>query len=260
MLKEKTEKKSLSSIVEALEVYDGCEIDVRLTRDRVLVIFHDAEYTGQRLINSNFKDLRGILTLDELIQHPRVIKLINDDNKTLWVEVKEDSTHGQRKDPSLLKDVAQRLTEKLKDSSLHLENIRIISFCAEILTHVGGIRKLKIVPYIFSATDSYFPYYNHKTIFQMFVSLRRHFRKAKRMGFDGLLFSKLYLRGFFSLFQPSIGEIISWKEENFILGTEAQTFQEEKDFKDFVVFTDYRRERKGGRGENAGPLICHRGL
>jgi hypothetical protein len=31
-------------------------------------------------------------------------------------------------------------------------------------------------------------------------------------------------------------------------------------FKDFFVFTDYRGVRKEGRGKNAGPLICHRGL
>ena len=85
-------------------------------------------------------------------------------------------------------------------------------------------------------------------------------QRAKRMGFNGLLFSKHYLRGFFSLFHPRIEEIVSWKEKGFILGTEAHTFEEEKAFKDFVVITDYRGERRDGRGEGAGPLVCHRGL
>jgi hypothetical protein len=260
MHKEKIEKKSLSSIVRALEEYDGCEIDVRLTRDRIPVIFHDARHNSQRLIKTNFRDLKGFLTLDTLIQHPRVIKLINDNGKTLWVEAKEDSNHRKRKDPSLRKETAHRLTKKLMDSGLHLENIRIISFCMEILVHVKGIRKLKIVPYLFSATDHYFPHYNHKTIFQLFQSLRQHMQEVKRLDFNGLLFSKHYLRGFFSIFHPQHEEIISWKEEDFILGTGAQTFQEEKDFKDFVVITDYRGDRREGRGENAGLLICHRGL
>ncbi len=156
--------------------------------------------------------------------------------------------------------MAQRLTAKLSESPLNQDNIRIISFCAEILTHVKGIQKCLIVPYIFSPSDNFIPYYNHKTIFQMFISLKRHMQKAKRKGFNGLLFSKHYLRGFFALFQPRIEEIVSWKEEGFILGTEAQTFQEEKAFKDFVVFTDYRGEREDSRGVGAGPLICHRGL
>lgn len=260
MFKEKIEKKSLSSIVRALEEYDGCEIDIRLTRDRIPVIFHDARHNSERLIKTDFKDLKGFLTLDTLIQNPRVIKLINDNGKTLWVEAKEDSNHRKRKDPSLRKETAHRLTKKLMDSGLHLENIRIISFCTEILVHVKGIRKLKIVPYIFSAADHYFPLYNHKTVFQLFQSLRQQIQKAKRLNFDGLLFSKHYLRGFFSIFQPHHEKIASWKEEDFILGTEAQTFQDEKDFKDFVVFSDYRGDRKEGRGENAGPLICHRGL
>ena len=80
------------------------------------------------------------------------------------------------------------------------------------------------------------------------------------MKIGGLLFSKLFMHGFFSLFQPSIAQIKSWKSDDFILGTEAQTFEEEKAFKELVVITDYRGERKGGRGKNAGPLICHRGL
>jgi len=40
----------------------------------------------------------------------------------------------------------------------------------------------------------------------------------------------------------------------------VETFEEEKFFKDVVCVTDYRGEREGGRGKDAGPLICHRGL
>lgn len=260
MFKLKDETKPLSSIVAALEMYDGCEFDVRLTRDRVPVIHHDAEFRGQRLINTDYQDLEGVSSFDELIHHPRVIQLVNKAGKSLWIEAKEDSTFSVRKDSSLRRNLAEKLTGKLRDSGLNLDSIAIISFCGEILIHVKGIRRCQIVPYLFSATDSTFPYYNPKTIFQMFVSLRRHMHKAAKMGFDGLLFSKLYLRGFFSSFQPSLEKIISWMEEDFILGTEAQTLEEEIVFKDFFVFTDYRGERKGGRGANAGPLICHRGL
>jgi hypothetical protein len=260
MFKLKDETKPLSSILAALEVYDGCEFDVRLTRDRVLVIHHNAETHGQRLINTDYKDLEGISTFDELIYHPQVTQLVNEDGKTLWIEAKEDSSFRARKDPFLRKYMARRLTEVLTDSGLDLDNITIISFCDEILAHVKGIRRCHIVPYLFSATDSSFLYYNPKTIFQMFVSLERHIRKALKMGFDGLLFSKLYLRGFFSFFQPSLEKVLSWNTEGFILGTEAQTFAEEMAFQDFLVFTDYRGERKEARAENAGSLICHRGL
>jgi hypothetical protein len=94
----------------------------------------------------------------------------------------------------------------------------------------------------------------------MFVSLRRYIMDTKKMGINGLLFYKRYLRGFFSLFQPSLSEIKPLGKDNFILGTGVETFEEEKFFKDIVCITDYRGQRKGGRGEPAGPLICHRGL
>ena len=244
----------------ALESYDGCEMDVRLTRDRVFVLFHDAEYEGRRLFQTDYKDLNGIQPLGELLHHPRVVSLVNDFGKTLWIEIKKDTTLGLGKNLLLSKNTAERITRQLNDSGLWLDNIRIISFAPEILTHIKGIRTLRIVPYIFTATDYFFPYYNLKTIWQMVISLRRHVQDTKKMKIGGLLFSKLFMHGFFSLFQPSIAQIKSWKSDDFILGTEAQTFEEEKAFKELVVITDYRGERKGGRGKNAGPLICHRGL
>ena len=260
MRKEKVQKRSILSIVAALESYDGCEVDVRLTRDRVFVLFHDAEYEGHRLLQTDYKEIKGIQTLEELLHHPRLVSLVNDFNKTLWIEIKEDTTSGLKKDLLLSKDTARRIKQQLESSELRSDNIRIISFAPEILTHIKGIRTLRIIPYIFTATDYFFPYYNLKTIWQMVVSLRQHIQDTKRMEIGGLLFSKLFLRGFFSLFQPSIGQIVSWESDDFMLGTEAQTFEEEKAFREMVVITDYRGERKGGRGKNAGPLICHRGL
>ena len=98
---QKTEVKSISSIIEALRLYDGCEIDVRLTRDRVLVLYHDATYDNHSLLNTDFKDLRGVQTLEKLVSHPQVIELINENGKTLWIELKEDTTYGLKKDSQL---------------------------------------------------------------------------------------------------------------------------------------------------------------
>ena len=256
----KAENNSVSSILEALRSYDGCEFDVRFTRDKVLVLYHDVRYNRRRLLDTDFKGLRGVQTFEELISHPQVIKLINDNGKTLWIEAKEARSLGLKRDPVYSKELAKTITDQLKDSALQLENIRIISFCSEILKHISGIQTCRLVPYLFSATDSFITYYNLKTILQMFVSLRRHILDTKKMGIDGLLFAKQYLSGFFSLFQPSFEEIKSLGKGKFILGTLVKTFEEEKLFKDFVVVTDFRGERKSGRGKDAGPLICHRGL
>jgi hypothetical protein len=255
-----TKKNSVPSILAALRSYDGCEFDVRLTRDRVFVLYHDAAYNGRRLLRTDFKDLEGVQTLQELIDHPQVIESINNKSKTLWIETKEDTTLGMKKDPVYCQELARSITDLLKESHLKSENIRIISFSSEILKHISSFLTCRIVPYIFTRTDSLIRYYNHKTILQMFVSLRRYILDTKKMGINGLLFYKRYLRGFFSLFQPSLAEIKSLGKDNFILGTGVETFEEEKFFKDIVCITDYSGQRKGGRGEPAGPLICHRGL
>jgi hypothetical protein len=165
-----------------------------------------------------------------------------------------------KRDPVYCQELARSITDLLKDSYLKSENIRIISFSSEILKHISGFRTCRIVPYIFTRTDSLIRYYNHKTILQMFISLRKYILHTKKIGINGLLFYKRYLRGFFSLFQPSLEEIKSLGKDNFILGTGVETFEEEKFYKDVVCITDYRGERESGRGKDAGPLICHRGL
>ncbi len=260
MLSQNVGKIAVSSILSALQAYDGCEFDVRFTKGRVLVLFHDARHNRRRLLDTEFKDLKDVQTLEELIHHPDLVKLVNDGGKTLWIEAKEDSALGLRKDPVYCQEMGNKLADFLKRSRLRLENVHVISFSPEILIHTNGIQTARIVPYLFSAKDFFIPHYNPKTIGQMFVSLRRHAEATKNMGIGGLLFSKLYLRGFFSSFQPSWPEIKALGNNNFVLGTEAQTFEEEKAFKEFVVITDFRGERPGGRGENAGRLICHRGL
>jgi hypothetical protein len=157
-------------------------------------------------------------------------------------------------------ELGRKISDLIHHSGLRFENVRLISFSPEILVNANGVHTLRIVPYLFSAKDSVFPHYNLKTIAQMFVSLKRHVQRTKQLRIGGLLFSKLYLHGFFSYFQPSLEQIKSMGDADFILGTEAQTYEEEKAFQDFVVITDYRGERSGRRGEKAGPLICHRGL
>jgi hypothetical protein len=254
------EKNSIPSILAALKSYDGCEVDVRLTRDRVLVLYHDAKYNGRRLLETDFKDLKGVQALKELTDHPQVVESINNNGKTLWIETKEDTTLGMKRDPVFCLELARSITDQLKDSALKPENIRIISFSSEILKHINGFRTCRIIPYIFTRTDSLIRYYNHNTILQMFKSLRQYILDTKKMGIGGLLFYRRYLRGFFSLFQPSLDEIRLVGKDDFILGTGVETFEEEKFFKDVVCVTDYRGERKGGRGKDAGPLICHRGL
>ncbi len=260
MPSEHIDKKPIDSILAALQAYDGCEFDIRFTKDRVVVLYHDARFNRSRLFETEFKELKGFQTFEELIHHPRLINLVNDKNKSLWIEAKEDSNRGLRRDLPYCQELGRKIADLLHHSQLRLENVRVISFASEILVSIRGIRTLRIVPYLFSAKDSTIPHYNLKTISQMFISLKHYIPHTRQMGIGGLLFSKLYLRGFFSYFQPSLEEIKNMGDADFILGTEAQTFEEEKVFKDFVVITDYRGERPGRRAENAGPLICHRGL
>ena len=70
------QQNSLKSIVKAYELkYEMAEFDVRLTKDQVVVLFHDEQYQGQKLDQMNFSELKEktkkefphISTLEEVL-------------------------------------------------------------------------------------------------------------------------------------------------------------------------------------------------
>ncbi len=255
----------IESICAALIHYDGCEFDLRLTKDNVLILFHDAWYYQRRIIETNFKDLKNIqITFKQLIHDPEVEELVNDGNKTLWIEAKEERNQKKKSTELYNKQIADEIQTQLNKSRLNLENIYIISFNASILKNLKDINKLLIVPYYDCSSDGKLArkqkisFKKLLVYLRMFRSIKHHIQKAKELGLNGLLFPKQYFRGFFSIFQPSLENILTFAGEDVILGTDADTFEEEQYFKDLVVITNYNGKRSSNYRKK--PLIFHGGL
>lgn len=254
----------IESIRMALKIFDGCEFDIRLTKDNILILFHDAWYKQRRIIETNFKDIKNIQTFEQLINDPDVEQLVNDSNKTLWIEAKEERNQKNKSTELYNKQIAEGILKQLHKSHLNLENIYIISFNTTILKTLKGVNKLLIVPYYDCSSDGKFSrkgrisFEKLLAYLGMFRSIKHHIRKAKEMGLNGLLFPKQYFRGFFSIFQPSLENILIFVGKDFILGTDADTYEEEQYFKDLVVITNYNGKRSSNYRKK--PLIFHGGL
>lgn len=253
---------TIKNLCTILKNHDGCEFDIRLTKDDVLVIFHDACYQEKRVIDTEFKYLQNILSLEQLTTDPKVIKLVNKLHKTLWIEVKEERNVNGKSTDLYNEIIVDKIEKLLKASRLDLNNIYLISFNTSILNKISEFKKLLIVPYF--DCSSYgerswkrnIPFDKTLVYIKMLLPLKYHIQRAKELGFNGLLFPKQYLRGFISILQPSIDNILTFAGKDFILGTDADTFEEEQYFRNLVVITNYNGVRSESNFRKQ-PLISH---
>jgi hypothetical protein len=253
---------SIKNICTILKNHDGCEFDIRLTKDDVLVLWHDAWYQQKRVIDTEFRYLQNILSLEEFVNDPKVIELVNNDPKTLWIEVKEERNINGKSSDLYNEIIVDRIEKLLKVSCLDLNNIYLVSFSTSILKKITEFKKLLIVPYY--DCSSYGERSRKRNVsfdkiivyLKMFLPLKFRIQRAKELGFNGLLFPKQYLRGFISMFQPSIDNILTFAGKDFILGTDADTFEEEQYFKNLVVITNYNGARTKSN-YRMQPLVVH---
>jgi hypothetical protein len=254
------QRNTIPSIKAALKEYDGCEFDVRLTRDRVPILFHNVRFGGKRFLDTGFKALGGkVDRFEDLLGDGEVVDLVNKEGKTLWIELKEDTYRAGLPDKRYCRTLGKRVTKLLEASELELEKVQLISFCPQILDHAGGIKAMPIVPYLNCASDSFYPHRNSRTIANMLTPVTRHIKWAAKKEYSGLLFSRLYFQGFFSMLNPPLKVIVKkYQREDFILGTDAYTKKDEEFFRDIVAITDHRGKR--GKKKRKGPLVAHRGL
>lgn len=248
---------TVAAVVAAFKDYDGCEFDVRLTKDGELVLHHNSRYKGRPVWELDRHALRGVDAFEDLLSDERIVGGVNEDGKTLWIELKEGSRRGFGRDDGYIKETAEAVKGALKDSGLEKNNIRLISFQPLLLKPIRGFKRLPIVPFTYGAYDSGIKHRTLRTYVHILTPLRGHIERAKEQGFAGILFSNRFFKAPFSINQPSVKRLRDIAGPEFILGTEAKSREEEVALKEFVVITDFRGARKG-----KGPktLVCHRGL
>ncbi|MFR6310929.1 glycerophosphodiester phosphodiesterase [Anaerofustis stercorihominis] len=117
MLKQKTEN-TISSFKEAMKYdIDSIELDVHLTKDNKLVVFHD--FTLERMCDIN--EYIGELTYDEI----KKIKINNEDNIPLFEEVLDLFTDTDinlnvelKSSSYLYNDIEQKTVNMIKDYNM----------------------------------------------------------------------------------------------------------------------------------------------
>lgn len=92
---------SLEAIINSLnqKYIDGVELDVRLTKDKKLIINHDPFYNGYYISHTNIIKLQklGLNTLEEVLSN------VNNNNKIIMIEVKTSDKEIKQMTKTLIK-------------------------------------------------------------------------------------------------------------------------------------------------------------
>lgn len=133
---------SLKALKDAIESgYAGFECDVRTSKDKKLVIYHDPVYKGNLVINTNYKEMKkdGIILLED------VLSLKTD--KIIVIDVKN---------PFIDTDLLHSYLEKNKDKKIY-----VISFYDNVIKKLFDRKrsyKVGVLNYVLNTSDNTFKY------------------------------------------------------------------------------------------------------
>ena len=126
--------KALKSGLESTK-YIGIECDIRTTKDKRFIIYHNLLYKGNLVSNTYYKNMKDILLLEDLLKI--------DTNKILLLEIKETNINK---------------TKLLKLLNKYKRNYYIMSFNTKVITDLKEINnkyKYGILNYVLNSDSDY---------------------------------------------------------------------------------------------------------
>ena len=115
--------------------YIGIETDIRVTKDNIFVIYHNALYNGQLIKNMNYKELKDVSKLEDILK-------INTD-KIILLEIKDFNMDIKK----LIK-----LLDKYK------RNVMLMSFSTLVISKIKVMHtkyKLGVLNYLINSDSNY---------------------------------------------------------------------------------------------------------
>ena len=115
--------------------YIGIETDIRVTKDNIFVIYHNALYNGKLIKNMNYKELKDVSKLEDILK-------INTD-KIILLEIK---------------DFNMDVKKLIKLLNKYKRNIMLMSFDTNIIKKIKALNtkyKLGVLNYIINSDSNY---------------------------------------------------------------------------------------------------------
>lgn len=240
--------------------FDGIETDIRLTRDKKLVIHHDAILNSGQLIENLTLDQvidQGIPSFDQFLAIPEIVELSK--KSAMYIELKPNCNGRSRVVEPIIDDFYHAFHTSIDQSDINVKNINLISFVKDFLDpFTDDYDCFPLLPDVNECSQRFVAL---KAIPQVLGrSLATEMRRAAKRDFAGVFFARQYIMGFTSFRHPSYDDAIDLAQElDLLLGSNLGDPELEADYPDFARFSDklakYPRHAKKGEG----PIIAHRG-
>ncbi len=242
--------------------FDGVEFDIRLSKDKELVIHHDHVISSKEIISeleSEKLKSQGVPLLKDFFQYENARQQIKS-GKALWIELKPNCNNLIRESQEISEDIFQSLMNAIDDFKVPRSSVKILSFSEELLTPFaleGDFPVYQIIPDINECS------YKFRIVKALVYILRNsltwHISKAQEKKYSGVLFARQYLMGLIRLRHPSYTKMKLYIHDGFELGTNLGNVDLESKYPLLHRFTDntgiFPRFAKNGEGQ----IIAHRG-
>jgi glycerophosphoryl diester phosphodiesterase len=256
---------TLAGLTFGLQNFDGIETDVRLCKDKELLIFHDPITKEGELIKEfeieHFLQ-KGIPSFKQLLEDINV-RVELQKNKTIWLELKPNCINRNRSYEEIIDEFYNKTMRSIDETLSVGFDIRVISFVPELLQPFADNSSLKCYPIIPSVNEcetSKFKMYASNLPSVVLKSLKKHMYNAQESNFSGVLFARQYLLGFFSNFHPSYSKLVDLMQETGLeMGTNLGSIDLEPKYPKLHRFTDKTQNYPRNAKENEGQIIGHRG-
>lgn len=246
-----------------LQNFDGIETDIRLGKDDLAVLHHDAftnngdkiEYMDEDDCHSQNIPLFHEFLANEIV-HQELSK-----GKTLWIEFKPNCNNRKPIKAEIADRLYQSFVDVVSKSNLPKSQIKVLSFAKELLEPVRLAQEYKpypILPYVNECN-------NRGVILKgltrlLMKSLKSHIEDAEKKGYGGILFARQYVVGPLARRHPSYSKLLKMIENTDIeLGSNLGAVELEKDFPNFHRFSDKLQKYPRISGNPKAQIVAHRG-
>ena len=142
---------TVEGLLFGLNNFDGIETDIRITKDKGLVIHHDPMLKdGTFLVDLTVDELkeRGVPSLEDFFSHPDLQGLLKK-GKVLWIETKPNCKGKFPVKREIAQDIYDEFTKLVEQYNIPRDNIHILSFAKELLQpFIKDYKPYPILPYV----------------------------------------------------------------------------------------------------------------